>query len=31
MFKIAGGVIVFGTVAAFIIGLISLIYHGGGK
>jgi stage V sporulation protein AC len=31
MFKIAGGVIVFGTVAAFIIGLISLIYHGGGQ
>jgi stage V sporulation protein AC len=31
MFKIAGGVIVFGTVAAFIIGLISLIFHGGGQ
>jgi stage V sporulation protein AC len=31
MFKIAGGVIVFGTVAAFIIGLISLIFRGGGQ
>jgi stage V sporulation protein AC len=30
MFKIAGGVIVFGTVAAFVIGIISYIYHGGG-
>lgn len=31
MFKIAGGVIVFGTVAAFVIGIISLIFHGGGQ
>ncbi|MEX2461806.1 MAG: stage V sporulation protein AC [Paenibacillaceae bacterium] len=31
MFKLAGSVIVFGTVAAFIIGLISLIFHGGGQ
>jgi len=31
MFKIAGGVIVFGTVAAFVIGIISLISHGGGQ
>lgn len=30
MFKIAGGVIVFGTVAAFVIGIISLIFNGGG-
>jgi stage V sporulation protein AC len=30
MFKLAGSVIVFGTVAAFIIGLIGLIFHGGG-
>jgi len=31
MFKIAGGVIVFGTVAAFVIGIISLIFNGGGQ
>jgi stage V sporulation protein AC len=30
MFKLAGSVIVFGTVAAFFIGIFRLIFHGGG-